>query len=314
MSERDQNQIIDKSRYVFWLEDIMELVRDGNYIRFIPTKNMTRIEQLNAMSRFFIYLAILFAINERFDEWMYIPIIGLVVIVLLYFMFENDEDGKRDELIRMKKKVETPVTKEPELNYRTYVIDDNGETIVIDIDDREQAEYLQLQKAMEKRRKEIEGDDTPDTEYELQAGYYDSDGNLHYGTNRRATQMDNEDDIGYSLEEMRVYEQARCRKPTKENPFMNASILDFNTANPPRACNADDEDIDNHIRLSFHEDMYRNLDDVFNRKNSQRQFFTVHHNTPNDQEAFARWAYKFPETCKTNQTRCLKYQDLRFKY
>lgn len=311
----DQEQIIDESRYVFWLEDITELVKDGNYIRFWPTKNMTRIEQLNAISRFFIYLIIIFLLTGRYDEWMYIPIIGLVIMIIMYYMFEIDEDGKRDELLRMKKKVETSVTRKPELNYRTYIVDDNGETTVIDIDDREQEEFEQMRKIMEKKRKEIEGDDSPDTEYELQAGHYDSDGNLHYGTNYRATSdREDEDDIKYSLEEMRVYESARCRKPTKENPFMNPSILDFNTHDPPRACNADDDDIDDHIQLSFNDDMYRNLDDVFNRKNSQRQFFTVHHNTPNDQMAFAKWAYGFPETCKTDQTRCLKYQDLRFKY
>jgi hypothetical protein len=68
------------------------------------------------------------------------------------------------------------------------------------------------------------------------------------------------------------------------------------------------------MEIKFNQDTYRDFEDVFNKKNSQRQFFTIAHNIPNDQEAFGRWLYKFPPTCKTDQTRCLKYQDLRTKY
>ena len=112
---------------------------------------------------------------------------------------------------------------------------------------------------------------------------------------------------------MRAYEKSICRKPTVDNPFMNPSVDDFNKENTPVACNADDEDIHNEIDKSFNADLYRDIGDVFNRKNSQRQFFTIAHNIPNDQEAFARWCYKFPATCKTNQERCLRYEDVRFK-
>jgi hypothetical protein len=95
---------------------------------------------------------------------------------------------------------------------------------------------------------------------------------------------------------------------------MNSSAGDFNKENVPVACNADDEDINKDIDLKFNADLYRDIEDVFNKKNSQRQFYTVAHNVPNDQEAFARWCYKFPKTCKTDQERCLEYEDLRTKY
>ena len=82
----------------------------------------------------------------------------------------------------------------------------------------------------------------------------------------------------------------------------------------PVAVNSDDEDIPNTLPPMINQDAYRDIEEVFNRVNSQRQFFTVHHSIPNDQEAFARWCYKMPPTCKTDQSKCLNYQDLRLKY
>ena len=97
---------------------------------------------------------------------------------------------------------------------------------------------------------------------------------------------------------------------------MNPNINDYNNIpNPPIGPNIDpDPLIENAITRAFDDNLYRDVDDVFDRKNSQRQFFTIPDNIPNDQEKFARWCYKFPETCKTDQSRCLRYEDVRFKY
>lgn len=356
----NNNEIISPERYVFWLDDLRVLFKGGNYYRFIPTSDMSRVEQLNALSRFCIYLFVIFLAFGRADEWLYIPIVGLIFIIILYNLFEFDEDGKRAELLRMKRKVKSPVTTPPEVNYRTYIVEEDGETRVVDIDEEEQKEFEEaigaslsgdrdgLGSATFGQKKssikfsgrpslnpvddpdddmDIESLDTLDrqslnlnfqdnTNFELQAGYIDSNGDFQFGSNYGPLSGREEDDekIRFSLEEFRIYEKNRCRKPTKDNPFMNPSVMDFNQPNVPVACNADDEDIADEIPLKFHEDMYRDLEDVYNRKNSQRQFFTVHHNIPNDQEAFARWCYKMPATCKTDQTRCLRYQDLRQKY
>jgi hypothetical protein len=48
--------------------------------------------------------------------------------------------------------------------------------------------------------------------------------------------------------------------------------------------------------------------------NSQRNYFTMPWTTiPNDQEKFANWLYKNPDTCKENQDACIgqNYEDLR---
>lgn len=93
----------------------------------------------------------------------------------------------------------------------------------------------------------------------------------------------------------------KCQLPSKNNPFMNISIDD----NPNRlpACNISDE-INNKI--------FEDVNDVYDRRYSQRQFYTLPITTiPNDQTSFAKWLYGFPETCKENQTKCFKYEDLR---
>lgn len=329
----NNNEIISPDRYVFWLDDLRVLFKDGNYYRFVPTSDMSRVEQLNALSRFCIYLFLIFLAFGRADEWLYVPIVGLIFIIIMYNLFEFDEDGKRAELLRMKRKVKSPVTTVPEINYRTYIVEEDGETKVIDIDQEEQKKFEESLRSAQAGDRD--GDDSIDleslntqdrqslnlnydnnTNFELQAGYIDSDGNFQYGSDYGPLTKKEDDDLNihFSLEEFRIYEKNKCRKPTKDNPFMNPSVMDFNQPNVPVACNADDEDIADDLPLKFNEDMYRDLEDVFNRKNSQRQFFTVHHNIPNDQEAFARWCYKMPATCKTDQTRCLRYQDLRAKY
>jgi hypothetical protein len=325
------NDIITLERYVFWLDDVRVLYRGDNYMRFVPTSDMSRIEQLNALSRFCIILFILFLMFGKSEEWLYIPLIGMIFIIVLYNLFEIDEDGKREELLRMKRKIKSPVNDadRPEVNYRTYIVEEDGETRVVDIDAEENKKFIESFENNGNDDKDISIDsiDTFDrqslnlnfgknTKYDLEAGYIDSNGDFQYGSNYEETsrRVDDEDKIKFSLDEFRIYEKNKCRKPTKDNPFMNPSAADFNEPNVPVACNADDEDVHDDMNLKFNEDMYRDLEDVFNRKNSQRQFFTVHHNIPNDQEGFARWCYKMPATCKTDQSRCLRYQDLKAKY
>ena len=54
-------------------------------------------------------------------------------------------------------------------------------------------------------------------------------------------------------------------------------------------------------------DLYRDVQDVFSKNNSQRQFYTVPGNRiPHDQSSFAHWLYGTPQTCKEgNGVACL---------
>ena len=304
----NDHNVISPDRYVFWMNDIRILYQNEGYIKFIPTNDMTRVEQLNAFTRFFIYLIIIIFLFDRSDEFMYVPIIGLIMVIVLYNVFEADENGKREELLRMKRRKEAMLVQSSDLNYRTYQVNDDGQVVTVDID-REEAQTYSDQ---------LSSDAPSQTTYGLEAGYYDSDGKLHTGPYNDAVssleKQNKKENIRYSLDEMRLYEMEKCRRPTVDNPFMNTSVDDYNKEDVPVACNSDEDEIKKDIALKFNQDMYRDIDDVFDKKNSQRQFYTIAHNVPNDQEAFARWCYKFPATCKTNQERCLRYEDLRTKY
>ena len=55
------------------------------------------------------------------------------------------------------------------------------------------------------------------------------------------------------------------------------------------------------IQESFNHNLFRNIDDVYGKNNSQRQFFTNPVTTiPNEQTKFANWLYNVPKTCKEN--------------
>lgn len=90
-----------------------------------------------------------------------------------------------------------------------------------------------------------------------------------------------------------------CVKPSRNNPFMNPSIVDINENKDINACYIDNpyikEEIDNH----FLNNQYRDVVDIYDRNSSQRQFYTMPSTTiPNNQEAFSKWLYHRKESCK----------------
>lgn len=258
------------SRYIFWLDDPLILIKDGNYLRFVPTISMTRVEQMNALTRFFIYWIIVLTMFGTVNRWMYVPIIGIIFIIIMYYVYENDTEGKKKELFRR--------------HHRDLV----------DKIENKQNTYDNIN-------------------YELQSGFYDSEGNLILGEEYGAKTKRDTGGIDYGVNELLEYQNATCRKSNRDNPFKNPPITDFNDGVKPVACNDDDEKMENIvIQHNFNADLYRDIQDLYDVKNSQRQFYTVPVTSiPADQPSFANWLYGQNETCKTNQTKCLRYEDLR---
>lgn len=110
----------------------------------------------------------------------------------------------------------------------------------------------------------------------------------------------------------------KCTQPTNNNPFMNRSTFDTeypdsssckysstekdytNWKNISDSTNQN-ETISDIIEDKFNLNLYKDVDDIFNRKNSQRQYYTVPVSTlPNKQTDFANWLYNVPKTCKEN--------------
>tara|TARA_Y100001936_G_scaffold254128_2_gene325361 strand:+ start:1388 stop:2032 length:645 start_codon:yes stop_codon:yes gene_type:complete len=99
-----------------------------------------------------------------------------------------------------------------------------------------------------------------------------------------------------------------CKTPTKDNPFMNPEIYDFNTKNveKPSCSSYNNKGVQNYTDNIFSSGVYRDVNDLFGKNNSQRQFYTVPGNSiPNDQDKFAKWLYSTPKTCKEgNRYQC----------
>lgn len=85
----------------------------------------------------------------------------------------------------------------------------------------------------------------------------------------------------------------RCVRPTPDNPFMNMTVADLEQRpDRPKACDITDSRVRRVANAYFEKNLYRDVDDVYNRRSSARQFFTmpVTEALP-DQEGFARWLY-----------------------
>jgi hypothetical protein len=122
--------------------------------------------------------------------------------------------------------------------------------------------------------------------------------------------------IGESVNE--EVTSSNCTGPTIDNPFMNVTMKDYMNLDEngtildrQPACDSNDPDIKKQVDDYFKNNLYMDIDDVFGKMNSQRQFYTNPSTTiPNNQDEFAKWLYKTPETCKEN-SECLRYEDIR---
>ena len=112
--------------------------------------------------------------------------------------------------------------------------------------------------------------------------------------------------------------------PTYNNPFMNPNLVvhDPKTFLPKankvvkfdvnhHIDNIQDTQIKEKVEDAFDARLYQGVSDVFNKENSQRQFYHVPSRTyPNDQGAFAKWCYGVDKTCKAGDwPACLQYND-----
>ena len=96
-------------------------------------------------------------------------------------------------------------------------------------------------------------------------------------------------------------EETKCVEPTKDNPFMNVLLTDYEE-NPNRAeaCSTyNSPKTEKKMMSEFDYNLYKDVSNIFNRNNSQRQFYTNPATSiPNRQGDFANWLYNRPKTCK----------------
>lgn len=95
----------------------------------------------------------------------------------------------------------------------------------------------------------------------------------------------------------------KCRMPTKNNPFMNVPLTEYGKTFGPPTCNYDE--VKAEMRTQFNDGLYRNIEDIYENENSQRQFFTVPNGgNPPDRTAFAKFLYGNQRNCKMNPAQC----------
>lgn len=278
----------------FWLDDPTELYKDGKYTRFVPVYKMTRNQQLNSIARFSLYMIIIILLFNRGETLLILPITLLLLTILFKkFKILDSESGEK-EVDRILDIRQEDKDRQKRLEEEEYVMDGRKKYKTYD----EMSEEEDARKG-----------------YKLEAGYYDSDNDLYIGGKEKPSNKLKIDEPSlFSIDEMNDYEKNTCRRPTNDNPLMNPHALEFGNGDPPAACNANDEDIKDNIKNTFNHDLFRDVDELWERENSQRQFYTMPNTAiPNNSKEFALWLYSGSKNCKTDTQDCLRYDDLRFR-
>lgn len=101
-----------------------------------------------------------------------------------------------------------------------------------------------------------------------------------------------------------------CELPSKDNPFMNTLVHELNDGPKKPHCNTDDDDVKEEVEKHFNYNLYKDVNDIYDKTNSQRQFYTMPETTEygikhGDSVKFAKWLYVIPKpTCKEHTGYC----------
>lgn len=99
-----------------------------------------------------------------------------------------------------------------------------------------------------------------------------------------------------------IYNNKQCVKPSKNNPFMNPNVLDVKYSQEQHeACPVDNMEVQKSMHDYFYTDVFRDTDDIYDKSLLQRQFYTVPSTIfPNEREKLVDWLYNKGPSCKEN--------------
>ena len=108
-------------------------------------------------------------------------------------------------------------------------------------------------------------------------------------------------------------ENKACYKTNPNNPFGNATVgALLDDAGKPPACGYDEPGVASQIRKNFNKGLFRNLDDVYEVENSQRQFYTMPNTTSApDTIAFGEFLFGNKKTCREDPSLCTPWRASR---
>ena len=104
----------------------------------------------------------------------------------------------------------------------------------------------------------------------------------------------------------------KCVMPTVNNPFMNFNYISDDYHRLP-ACKAflyndpQSREVKKEVEDKFNDRLFRDVGDLYSKRNSQREFYSVPYNGIPDQTSFAKWLYKTGPTGKENGLKCGTY-------
>lgn len=94
-------------------------------------------------------------------------------------------------------------------------------------------------------------------------------------------------------------------EPTVDNPFMNFNQITSNRNKNPAPILHDNPNVQQDIKDKFNFNLYRDVSDMYDRNNSQREFYTMPvTEAVNNQTEFANWLYNTGPTCKEKTINC----------
>ncbi len=100
----------------------------------------------------------------------------------------------------------------------------------------------------------------------------------------------------------------KCVTPTIDNPFMNYNQITSERNRAPACVSYDKPKLKKKIEEDFNVNLYRDVSDLYGKRNSQREFYTtpgsVYEGGVGDQTSFAKWCYGTKPTCKEDGIEC----------
>ncbi len=313
----------------FWIYDPSVILDKNKYWQIIPTRDMNLTDQLNTISRFLIYLIILLIFFKRDSVLLLLAIVAIIIIIIYHSLYVNDINS-----------VKLDINENFVDEFNEYVPQKNIITSPIDMIVPGSASPLNL---LGSSINGLRGTDAID----LQTAYIDSNGDYVFGDLKKDSNINGggvngggvngggingggvngamntvndgtlEDNvistqpIGLTYKMNDKFVDSTCRKPTADNPYANIVFSDYlDAGNVASPCNVDDDELPKKSLELYNSTIFRNVDDVFERENSQRLFYTLPVNTiPNKQTEFARWLYDTGPRCKEDTSKCTYYED-----
>jgi hypothetical protein len=93
--------------------------------------------------------------------------------------------------------------------------------------------------------------------------------------------------------------------PTVDNPFMNFNQITSNRKKEPAPILHKSPEVKQSITDKFNFNLYRDVSDMYDKNNSQREFYTMPvTEAANNQKDFANWLYNTGPTCKEKTINC----------